>query len=286
MAGLETRNDQSSSAIGLIMSFNDAGGARGIIDRKDVLQSRMSVINDVDPIALVIQEMVIRGGKSELIKVLSTHYKCFFWPTLSKKWHFHPEKSLFADAGKEEDIEQGLALCVRRDIAFGSPFSPEHAGPFVIPLLPLGLYHGNRENEPRIALGTYLLELDVLCIGVHLSSLIDEDVDGRRVPSTRGIALRRSQVEAIATAIERLREECDLRSSSVVVIGDFNCTPDSAELDPLCKLGLEPVSTGESTHRKRHVEIDFAMATWYERPRLVDLGNTTDHMGFVLELST
>ena len=81
--------------------------------------------------------------------------------------------------------------------------------------------------------------------------------------------------------LKEIKRMCANKSSSILVVGDFNTPPES----PLLRsLGMEVVSSGHPTHNSGK-ELDYAMVTGTYQWRCLLLQDTppADHRGIVLE---
>jgi len=112
-------------------------------------------------------------------------------------------------------------------------------------------YKGDRDTEPRAA-QVARTRSGVHVVHVHLGTLRAEDASGRRVPTPEAVFLRWCQLSILVPVVKAL-------PPPVVVLGDFNATPDSHEipwfLDATGLVAVDPGPPGY-THQRHGIAID------------------------------
>jgi endonuclease/exonuclease/phosphatase family metal-dependent hydrolase len=146
-------------------------------------------------------------------------------------------------------------------------------------------YRGNRDTEPRSLLMTRVRigRHFILFCCTQLATLSEEDKETEkgvvREATPAGRESRRRQTEWIANYLEdyqKARKEYhkeqrekvprgvselqDAGPDPVILVGDFNAAPGTSELEPLRRLGLEPVRCDGHTHRKHKIVMDIVFA--------------------------
>jgi len=214
---------------------------------------------------------------NEILSKIFSGYQCFFFPAVTSHDNPHPGKwNRYTNGSTVEnsvpttvDIQQGYGICVREGIVSARLWTPwpdprdappdaDHANTectscFEIIPVSTGLYLGNRDTEPRmVIMGRAKLELDgehryLNYLNVHLNTLKDER-EGNVQLDQRASNSRQQQVglilENIVSAYQqstqyRMKSNNNDYGSDIWVIGgDFNSTPDSAEIAAILKAGF------------------------------------------------
>jgi len=204
-------------------------------------------------------------------------YECFFFPAVSSHNNPHPGKwNRYAENGDRThsiplhvDIQQGYGICVREGISrrnlwvpqLKSNRAPEDADKvdegclscFEPINITTGLYLGDRNTEPRLVImGRVKLESDsgsryLNYLNIHLNTLSGEREGNVRL-NRHAKSSRLQQIELILdNVVSAYQEATDYRmpageNSSErdiwIIGGDFNTTPDSAEIAMMLDAGF------------------------------------------------
>jgi hypothetical protein len=216
-----------------------------------------------------------RGSK--ILSEIFSGYDCFFFPAVTSHNNPHPGKwNRYIKGGEVEnyipayiDVQQGYGICVHKGVSSRKlwvPYAssadiPEHADSadpncvscFEPVHISTGLYLGSRDTEPRmVIMGRAKLESDgksryLNYLNVHLSTLNGERQGNVRLNRNAG-ASRLRQVEQILdnivsayqeTTAYRIPQSYDQEKRDIWIIGgDFNTTPDSAEVSMIRRSGF------------------------------------------------
>ena len=204
-------------------------------------------------------------------------YECFFFPAVSSHSNPHPGKwNRYVANGETShsipahvDIQQGYGICIREGISRRKLWVPEpdtqHAPAdtdqadkgclscFEPINITTGLYLGDRDTEPRlIVMGRAKLETDggsryLNYLNIHLHTLSGEREGNVRL-NRRAKSARLQQIEMILdNVVSAYQETTNYRMSAGtrqserdiwVIGGDFNTTPDSAEIEMMLDAGF------------------------------------------------
>jgi len=303
-----------------VATWNSAGGARADRTHPDKYSLIAKVLGGVSLIG--VQEIirvidpatgdVIRDDLATLTSALEpSGYRHFFFPHLDSLRQSHSGKwssEIFGDYYKDGlQILQGTAVLVSQAHPCGDLLQDpkddqlEHGCGQILPWYDHAegptFYRGNRDTEPRALVMTRVRigsRFVVFCC-THLTTLKEEDVEVRTEKgvevkriSTKGARdVRELQARWIADHLQRhqrVREESSKLEDVLIVVGDFNAERGTDELEPLKKLGLEPVpAEGEVdfTHREHLIEIDlvFAPKAIKKSAEIVNLSELDDWPG-------
>jgi len=214
---------------------------------------------------------------SAILGEIFSGYECFFFPAVSSHKHPHPGKwNRYAEGGTvvnfvppHVDLQQGYGICVRAGVSSRKLWVPwpdpndapvdadradaECVSCFEPISITSGLYLGNRDTEPRmVILGRARLKSDgesryLNYLNIHLSTLSGEREGNLRLNRSAD-ASRTQQVELILDNIVsayqesrsyRMPQSMQQNERDIWVIGgDFNTTPDSAEIAMICRSGF------------------------------------------------
>jgi len=215
-----------------------------------------------------------QSGK-EILQSIFTGYECFFFPAFSSQKNHNPAKWNKFRIGSgiqyflpdEIDAQQGYGVCVRdpnqlkriwiddKSITENTPSmidnsSSPYGFSFEAINLTTGMYLGNRDTEPRLAiLGRMKLSAgndERYCnfINLHLTTLQGER-EGNPKINRIGSEIRLQHLKVIVENIISAYQESTLyriprktlnRKDDIwIVAGDFNATPESNELDLIRK---------------------------------------------------
>ena len=217
-----------------------------------------------------------QDGSLILNKIFSG-YDCFFFPAVTSHNNPHPGKwNRYIEGGAVEnyipayiDIQQGYGICIRKGVSSRKlwvPWQdpkdvPEHADkadPYCVSCfepvhITTGLYLGNRDTEPRmVIMGRAKLESDghsryLNYLNIHLNTLNGEREGNVRLNRSAATS-RLQQVELILdnivsayqeTTSYRMPTGMEQGERDIWVIGgDFNTTPDSAEVAMIRQSGF------------------------------------------------
>jgi hypothetical protein len=226
------------------------------IVRPNAGESSNGVIEDLGIVDILRKVPIISGYKSEFFPVLSSRCDLI-------RPSFHALRRSLLD---RIDFEQGYAVLYKNEAAVLSPHpiwdevAPADVRAFAPIHLSGGLYFGNRDTEPRLAvMGRFrrLLSrgkvLDVCVLNVHLPTLHGER---ENLPSIdlRARTARLRSIEVVLDSIitpynEHIRKKGEERRQGRkegirqktplwCITGDLNCMPDSDELQLLRKVGF------------------------------------------------
>lgn len=206
---------------------------------------------------------------SQILGEIFPGYECFFFPAVTSYSNPHPGKwNRYRENGVVEnpvpihvDIQQGYGVCVREGIGMRKLWVPWQ-NPADVPVdgdlpgtdrvscfepvsITTGLYQGNRDTEPRmVIMGRVKLQSGgesryLNYLNIHLNTLNGEREGNVRLNRNAG-ASRLRQVELILDNVVsayqeagsyRMPPKVEQNARDVWIIGgDFNSTPDSAEI--------------------------------------------------------
>lgn len=245
------------------------GGAKFLREKKPVqnaLRTRINqglteLIQKHQPDLILLQETV-RYGHSE-------HPTDFIRPpagyyydvsvAIDTLMQTHPSKwSTYRSGGhwsQKDYLAQGLGMLWKKDMAHAPIWEFRGiAGPVIekeIVRLETGLYTGDRDTEPRLAVVTHFMisnkdQLrDIFIVHLHLSTLKGEREKFPRMDDL-GSRTRLEQIEVILNGIVSRYEEWRLQtgydekkpSALWILAGDFNCTPDSPEIQKIERMNF------------------------------------------------
>ncbi len=214
---------------------------------------------------------------SLILREIFSGYECFFFPAVTSHNNPHPGKwNRYAEGGSvansipaQVDIQQGYGICVHSGISSrklwvpwpdtrDAPVDADWVGPDCLSCfepvnITTGLYQGNRDTEPRmVIMGRAKLESGgenryLNYLNVHLNTLSGERQGNLRL-NRRACASRLSQVDLILDNVVsayqeatgyRMQGSMEQGGRDIWIIGgDFNTTPDSAEIAMICRSGF------------------------------------------------
>lgn len=101
------------------------------------------------------------------------------------------------------------------------------------------IYQGNRNSEPRqaIFLSAKVWDVELIICTTHFSTLMEERNSNPHKATIIGSFLRKNHSLEICKAITYLNTIRE-KKAEIIVLGDFNCPPDSEEMLPFKELGL------------------------------------------------
>jgi Endonuclease/Exonuclease/phosphatase family len=212
-----------------------------------------------------------------ILEEIFSGYECFFFPAVTSHNNPHPGKwNRYAEGGAvvnfvpaHVDIQQGYGICVREGVSSRKlwvpwpdpkdvPSDADRADPDCVscfePIsITTGLYLGNRDTEPRIVImGRAKLESGgesryLNYLNIHLNTLSGEREGNVRLNRSAD-ASRTQQIELILdNVISAYQEATRYRMPEGmkhgerdiwIVGGDFNTTPDSAEIAMIRRAGF------------------------------------------------
>lgn len=247
----------------VVASANIAGGMRAGNAHPDKFRLLAEALTDQEfgvPDVVGLQEVIQvpeagRDDLQEVQKELPGKWVPYFFPHLDSYEQPHPRKwssqifNAYFAAGQR--ILQGTGVLVRASHTILSLWSgmarASNEGSSVGRVMPIPdmIYCGNRDTEAYSLLMTRLKigDRNLLFCCTHLSTLTREDPRRRaRRPTTAArktreatpsaIARRRAQAEWIVNYLEGYEAELK-ETEAIVLVGDFNCEPDAAELEGL-----------------------------------------------------
>ena len=212
---------------------------------------------------------------ADILQEIYPEYKCFFFPALSSLKNPHPAKWNKYKKGKakgdylpdEIEAQQGYGICVRnpdnlRKIWITDELKKEADKPeknnyqlcFEATNTTTGLYLGDRDTEPRLAIlgrmkvGTNGRDERYLnFLNVHLATIKGERRGNIRLNKIAS-SYRTQQLDLILdnvisayqeTDTNRIARTSNTRREDIWIIGgDFNSTPDSAEISLVKRAGF------------------------------------------------
>ena len=212
-----------------------------------------------------------------ILREIFSGYSCFFFPAVTSHNHPHPGKwKRYTEGGSVSnfvpahvDIQQGYGICVRSGVSSrrlwlpcpdpqNAPPDADRVGPDCVscfePInITTGLYLGNRDTEPRmVIMGRAMLESNgnqryLNYLNIHLSTLSGEREGNVRLDRSASAA-RIRQIELILDNVVsayqeatryRIPESIKHGERDIWIIGgDFNTTPDSAEIALIRRAGF------------------------------------------------
>jgi endonuclease/exonuclease/phosphatase family metal-dependent hydrolase len=230
---------------------------------------------DHKPDFVVLQEIVRYGDPARpqdlLKKVPGYHFDASI--AIDTANHSHPTKwkKYFKNGGWPADtyLAQGYGILWREDIEHASiwDFDP-HLGARIekeIVHLDTGLFTGNRDTEPRLAVVTHFIvqtgngPLDVFIINLHLATLKGER-EGSPRKDNAASKTRQRQIDLVMYGIisrynewsqENLQNQGIKRLPAIwILAGDFNCTPNSPEIGGIQRMNFIDLNPNKASGTK------------------------------------
>lgn len=216
------------------------------------------------PDIVLLQEVTrtrYRGGDARDLVVAPTGYRYHMETIHDSNMHSHPVRwSQYRNSGnrpKDDYIGQGAGFLWRENLKHASiwNYAKAHASDRLqCELVPTetGLFTGNRDTEPRAAAVAHFVSSDeggkaihVFIANLHLSTLHGER-EGHTPRDRLGSQVRLRQLQTILEGIvarhvgwsQLLDPPVDLSNVMWVVGGDFNASPQSAEIDRVRSFGF------------------------------------------------
>jgi endonuclease/exonuclease/phosphatase family metal-dependent hydrolase len=230
---------------------------------------------DHRPDFVVLQEIVKYGDPARpqdlLKKVPGYHYDASI--AIDTANHSHPTKwekyIKKGDWSLNTYLAQGYGILWRENIEHASiwDFTP-HLGPKIekeIVHLDTGLFTGNRDTEPRLAVVTHFIiqtqgsPLDIFIINLHLTTLKGER-EGSPNKDNDASKTRQGQIDIVMNGIvsrynEWMRENLqkhglDRQPAIWILAGDFNCMPNSPELGSIQRMNFIDLNPNKGSGTK------------------------------------
>ncbi|GBC63822.1 hypothetical protein DENIS_4820 [Desulfonema ishimotonii] len=232
-----------------------------------------------------------RSGAEELIvPPPGYHYRSYIAINTRRQNHpakWNPIRSEHAgDWPDEAYLGQGNGIMWRRDIPHCSIWDYQRKNASVGPVpevetirIDTGLFTGNRDTEPRLAVVTHFVhgptDRDIFIVNLHMTTLRGER-EGFPEKDSRGSEIRLNQVAIVLNGIvsrynEWREQQGKTRSDERAVWilgGDFNATPDSDEIGKIRQMNFMDLcedarGTGSKRSKYGHrasITVDYIFA--------------------------
>lgn len=213
------------------------------------------------PDLIALQEIVQYGDASEPEELFDKLEDYYYKPSIAidSRRHTHPYKwQQFRKEGDWSETDYlglGSAILWRRDIPHGPIW--DSANPKLDEKiqteevhLDTGLYTGDRDTEPRLAVVAHFIfqdgqtPFDVFLVNLHLTTLKGER-EGKPERDDLGARFRMAQIDTVLHGIVSRYNEWrgNLKGSRIpavwILAGDFNCTPESLEIAKLNRMNFQ-----------------------------------------------
>jgi endonuclease/exonuclease/phosphatase family metal-dependent hydrolase len=229
--------------------------------QEKINQGLHSVIRNVQPDILLLQEVVRFGSGSKVTEFIQPPAGYFYNGSIAidTRSQSHPMKWRPYRSGghwsKTDYLAQGLGMLWKKELKHAPLWEFEGApGPDLekeMVRLETGLYTGDRDTEPRLLVVSHFIldgvekRQDIFVINLHLSTLKKER-EGIPEMDARGSQIRLNQIGLILNGVIARHQEFSRQAVAArsrfpavwIVAGDFNCTPDSAEIRTLKQNGF------------------------------------------------
>jgi endonuclease/exonuclease/phosphatase family metal-dependent hydrolase len=262
-----------------ILSWNIGGGkflrlsqAQRSRYRKGLNENLFHLIEENRPDIIVLQEIVKYGSHLSLDNLIEVPngYNSHYSIALDSERHTYPQKwQSFRENGGwsiDDYLGLGCGLLWRKDIAHAAIWDSKTSSKSSMletekVHLDTGLYSGDRDTEPRLALvAHYLLfedaiPLDIFVVNLHLTTLKDER-QGIHEADVLGKRIRVNQLETVLYGIvsrynaSKKNYGNGTRPPIWILAGDFNCMPDSWEIMNLLKMNYLDLNPDKGTGTK------------------------------------
>lgn len=250
----------------VVMTIN-VGGAqhakRGLNPKQIAADLYQGISKVISPDIIAVQESHYVQQKEgpfletskELARDLGNSYCSYFFPYLDSSIHSHHRKWGRPAFKGFSRVKQGNAIITNKNIAqwpwdLPPKGYPGHkkCAPISTQISKATLYsRGNRDTEPRslVVVPLWLGCGSLYFMATHLVTLKGEDRhDSRTLQSKRASDVRLAQVKEILRVVDELREaerkRGEVNPLPIILAGDFNAKPGSAELDALEQTFVRP----------------------------------------------
>lgn len=222
-------------------------------------QSMSAVIDSPDIIAVQESHQVwtkdsFQETSRELARNIGESYSSYFSPYIDSNYHVHLKKWGRPAFKGFSRVKQGNAIITNKMIAQWPWDVPPEGYPGHNTKAPINtqisrstLYsRGNRDTEPRSLTVVPLSvgQVSLYSMVTHLATLTGEDRhDLKLLQSQRASKVRLEQVEEIVRVVDELRKAERIKEVTplpMILAGDFNAKPASAEVDRLEQIFLRP----------------------------------------------
>ncbi|MCK5665914.1 MAG: endonuclease/exonuclease/phosphatase family protein [Thiotrichaceae bacterium] len=248
------------------------------------------LIKKSDPDIILLQEVIRYGTSTGKIKEIINCPKGYYYlasttiDTLKNgyplKWDKIRRRGQWAN---KTYMGVGLAILWKKDIKHSSLWSTRSRHLKTGPRLEkeevrieTGLFTGNRDTEPRMAVVSHfnILNRDFYIINLHLTTLKGER-EGFPEKDNQGSLFRQEQVNTILNGIvSRLNADQHQRSSHLkkkvlpgiwILGGDFNATPEAPEISKIQQMNFTRLCSDAPTKRSKKgtkpiIKVDYFFA--------------------------
>jgi endonuclease/exonuclease/phosphatase family metal-dependent hydrolase len=262
-----------------ILSWNVGGGKFLLLPaeerakfKNNLNNSLKRIIEDKNPQFVLLQEIVRSGSSSALEDLIAVPNNYYFKPSIAldterqtyrEKWETFCEKGGWS---RSSYLGLGTGILWRKDQNHCAiwDFDNFRIGPDIHAEevhLDTGLYTGDRDTEPRLAVVVHfvLLEdrspLDVFVVNLHLTTLKYER-EGILERDDLGSRIRLAQIDIVLNGIVsrynewRKRKDKTKPSAVWILAGDFNCTPESPEIVKIKRMNFLDIIPSKGTGTK------------------------------------
>ncbi len=263
-----------------IVSWN-IGGAKylsGKDSERDQYKNKLNnslkrLAEDFDPDFIVLQE-IVKYGDPALPEDPITPPSGYFYDAsvaIDTKNQSHPTKwRKYYNEKKwppKTYLAQGYGILWRKDIPHSSIWdfseNTENRIEKEIIRIDTGIFTGNRNSEPRLAVVTHFIKtvnekpIDIFIINLHLTTLNGER-EGYPNQDSLGIEIRHQQIDIVLNGIVSrynewaAKEYCEVsRPPAIwVLAGDFNCVPSSSEIKKIKRMNFIDLNPNKGSGTK------------------------------------
>jgi endonuclease/exonuclease/phosphatase family metal-dependent hydrolase len=253
--------------------------------KRELNSELRSIIDSEHPDFITLQQVVRYGNPSnpeDLVEVPKGYY-CKYSISLDNKRQSHPNKwKQIYQAGcwsRDDYLAVGYGLLWSEDIPHCSIWGRgDYKYNSDIPVedahLNTGLYGGNRDTEPRLAMVSHFIiqaegnPLDLYLINLHLTILKGENEE---IPERDSIGsrIRLTQIDTVLNEIISRCNEWQYNTTADdsgklaiwVLAGDFNCVPQSHEVAKIQSMGFLDLNPNKGTGTRANVPGQAATVT-------------------------
>jgi endonuclease/exonuclease/phosphatase family metal-dependent hydrolase len=224
--------------------------------RKTLNRHLANLVRDHRPDIVLLQEIACYGKEGQQVEDLIDPPRGYFYKpsvAIDTLRYAHPTRwePFRAEGGwtEKDYLAQGYGALWRATLRHHAIWdvSKPHDGPELETEevhLDTGLYTGNRDTEPRLAVVAHFVfeapskgPVDVFVVNLHLTTFKGER-EGLPERDELGVRTRRVQLQTILHGVvsrynewrSGVRELKDRWPATWFLAGDFNCTPDSPEV--------------------------------------------------------
>ena len=252
-----------------ILNWN-AAGAKFLRDKekdrrefkKELNRHLQRLLEDQKPDFIVLQEVAQYDNDSKREDLIERPKGYFYKASIAidserqshpMRWQAVREKGEWPPTSY---LAQGYGILWRQDISHCSiwDFDNPKTGPEIQMEevhLDTGLYTGDRDTEPRLAVVAHFVfhddqtPIDVFVVNLHLITLKGER-EGKLEKDDLGARIRMAQIDTVLHGVVSRYNDWRSRTPAAsprvppvwVIAGDFNCTPDSHEILKLQRMNF------------------------------------------------